>query len=154
MYKVKDIALADFGRKEINIAEKDTQDLGYVNREEDPFGLEIDFVAGSKQLSQIVDRAIKVHGFTMAAEVLDNIKSMGYKYSTRASLSISVADMIIPDEKYEIVKAAEKQVDEIFAHFRMGELLCCCLYEFLVTCCVTNTLVDSNLDELRALHYS
>ena len=98
------------------------QDLGYVNREEDPFGLEIDFVAGSKQLSQIVDRAIKVHGFTMAAEVLDNIKSMGYKYSTRASLSISVADMIIPDEKYEIVKAAEKQVDEIFAHFRMGEL--------------------------------
>ena len=98
------------------------QDLGYVNREEDPFGLEIDFVAGSKQLSQIVDRAIKVHGFTMAAEVLDNIKSMGYKYSTRASLSISVADMIIPDEKYEIVKAAEKQVDEISAHFRMGEL--------------------------------
>ena len=98
------------------------QDLGYVNREEDPFGLEVDFVAGSKQLSQIVDRTIKVHGFTMAAEVLDHIKSMGYKYSTQASLSISVADMIIPQEKYTIVKEAEKQVDEIFAHFDMGEL--------------------------------
>jgi len=98
------------------------QDLGYVDREKDPFGLEVDFVAGSKQLSQIVDRTIKAHGFTMAAEVLDHIKSMGYKYSTQASLSISVADMVIPQEKYTIVKAAEKQVDEIFAHFDMGEL--------------------------------
>ena len=98
------------------------QDLGYVNREEDPFGLEVDFVAGSKQLSQIVDRTIKAHGFTMAAEVLDHIKAMGYKFSTQASLSISVADMVIPQEKYTIVKAAEKQVDEIFSHFDMGEL--------------------------------
>ena len=98
------------------------QDLGYVDRDVDPFGLEVNFVAGSKQLSQIVDRAIKVHGFTMAAEVLDHIKSMGYKYSTQASLSISVADMVIPQEKYAIVKAAEKQVDEILSHFKMGEL--------------------------------
>ncbi len=98
------------------------QDLGYVDREVDPFGLEVNFVAGSKQLSQIVDRTIKVHGFTMAAEVLDHIKSMGYKYSTQASLSISVADMVIPQEKYSIVKAAEKQVDEILAHFKVGEL--------------------------------
>ena len=98
------------------------QDLGYVDREKDPFGLEIDFVAGSKQLSQIVDRTIKIHGFTKAAEVLDHIKEMGYKYSTKASLSISVADMTIPDLKYEIVKNAEAQVDEIFAHYNDGEL--------------------------------
>ncbi|MBQ9743636.1 MAG: DNA-directed RNA polymerase subunit beta' [Clostridia bacterium] len=98
------------------------QDLGYVDREKDPFGLEVDFVAGSKQLSQIVDRTIKVHNFTKAAEVLDNIKAMGYKYSTQASLSISVADMIIPQEKYTIVKDAEKQVDEVFSHFYEGEL--------------------------------
>ena len=98
------------------------QDLGYVNRDEDEFGLEIDFVAGSKQLSQIVDRTIKIHGFTMAAEVLDSIKAMGYKYSTRASLSISVADMVIPKAKYEIVKEAEGKVDEIFSHYREGEL--------------------------------
>ena len=83
------------------------QDLGYVDRTKDPFGLEIDFVTGSKQLSQIVDRTIKIHGFTMAAQVLDNIKSMGYKYSTRASISISVADMIIPEKKYTIIKDAE-----------------------------------------------
>ena len=98
------------------------QDLGYVDREKDPFSLEIDFVAGSKQLSQIVDRTIKIHGFTKAAEVLDHIKEMGYKYSTRASLSISVADMTIPEMKYEIVKKAEARVDEIFQHFRDGEL--------------------------------
>ena len=98
------------------------QDLGYVDRSKDPFGLEIEFVAGSKQLSQIVDRAIKIHGFTMAAEVLDSIKAMGYKYSTRASMSISVADMIIPKEKYTIVKEAEKKVDEIYNHFKDGEL--------------------------------
>ncbi len=98
------------------------QDLGYVNREEDPFGLEINFVTGSKQLSQIVDRTIKIHGFTKAAEVLDHIKEMGYKYSTKASLSISVADMTIPELKYEIVKNAEAQVDEIFAHYNDGEL--------------------------------
>ena len=98
------------------------QDLGYVDREVDPFGLEIDFVAGSKQLSQIVDRTIKIHGFTKAAEVLDHIKEMGYKYSTRASLSISVADMTIPELKYTIVKEAEAKVEEIFQHFNDGEL--------------------------------
>ncbi|MBQ7760454.1 MAG: DNA-directed RNA polymerase subunit beta' [Clostridia bacterium] len=98
------------------------QDLGYVDREKDPFGLEINFVTGSKQLSQIVDRTIKIHGFTKAAEVLDHIKEMGYKYSTKASLSISVADMTIPELKYEIVKNAEAQVDEIFAHYSDGEL--------------------------------
>ncbi|MGM9646481.1 MAG: DNA-directed RNA polymerase subunit beta' [Eubacteriales bacterium] len=98
------------------------QDLGYVDRTKDPFGLEIDFVAGSKQLSQIVDRTIKIHGFTMAAQVLDNIKSMGYKYSTRASISISVADMIIPEKKYTIIKDAEAQVDNIRNHFNEGEL--------------------------------
>ena len=98
------------------------QDLGYVDRDVDPFGLEIDFVAGSKQLSQIVDRTIKIHGFTKAAEVLDHIKEMGYKYSTRASLSISVADMTIPEMKYTIVREAEAKVDEIFQHFNDGEL--------------------------------
>ena len=98
------------------------QDLGYVDREKDPFGLEIDFVAGSKQLSQIVDRTIKTHGFTKAAEVLDHIKEMGYKYSTKAAISISVADMTIPELKYDIVKGAEAKVDEISAHFNEGEL--------------------------------
>ncbi|MBO5379726.1 MAG: DNA-directed RNA polymerase subunit beta' [Clostridia bacterium] len=98
------------------------QDLGYVDRDVDPFGLEIDFVAESKKLSEIVDRTIKIHGFTKAAEVLDHIKEMGYKYSTRASLSISVADMIIPESKAEILKKADQEVDEIFSYYNEGEL--------------------------------
>ncbi len=98
------------------------QDLGYVDREVDPFGLEVDFVAESKKLSEIVDRTIKIHGFTKAAEVLDHIKEMGYKYSTRASLSISVADMIIPESKAEILKKADAEVDQIFEYYKEGEL--------------------------------
>ena len=98
------------------------QDLGDVDREVDPFGLEVDFVAESKKLSEIVDRTIKIHGFTKAAEVLDHIKEMGYKYSTRASLSISVADMIIPETKAEILKKADAEVDQIFEYYNEGEL--------------------------------
>ena len=98
------------------------QDLGYVDRDVDPFGLEVDFVAESKKLSEIVDRTIKIHGFTKAAEVLDHIKEMGYKYSTRASLSISVADMIIPESKAEILRKADAEVDQIFEYYNEGEL--------------------------------
>ena len=98
------------------------QDLGYVDRDVDPFGLEVDFVAESKKLSEIVDRTIKIHGFTKAAEVLDHIKEMGYKYSTRASLSISVADMIIPETKAEILRKADAEVDQIFEYYNEGEL--------------------------------
>ncbi|MCI9449138.1 MAG: DNA-directed RNA polymerase subunit beta' [Clostridiales bacterium] len=100
------------------------QDLGYVDRS-DPdkfFDLEIMFVTTSKELGDIVDRCIKVHGFSVAAEVLDSIKSMGYKYSTKASISISVADMTIPKEKYSLISEAEKKVDRISHHFLRGEL--------------------------------
>jgi len=100
------------------------QDLGYVDRS-DParkFDLEIDFVAGSKQLGNIIDLCIKYHGFGVTANMLDEIKSMGFKYSTRASISISVADMTIPPEKYELVAAAEKKVENIARHFQRGEL--------------------------------
>ena len=100
------------------------QDLGYVDRS-DPdrlFDLEIMFVTTSKELSDIVDRCIKKHGFSVAAEVLDSIKSMGYKYSTKASISISVADMTIPPEKYSLISEAEKKVDRIAHHFQRGEL--------------------------------
>ena len=100
------------------------QDLHYVDRS-DPsklFDLEIDFVTGSKQLGQIIDRCIKYHGFGVTANMLDEIKSMGFKYSTRASISISVADMTIPPEKYDLVSAAEKKVEKVAKHFQRGEL--------------------------------
>ena len=100
------------------------QDLGYVDRSdpEKAFDLEIMFVTGSKELAAIIDRCIKRHGFAVTAEVLDAIKSMGYKYSTKASISISVADMTIPKEKYSIIEEAEHKVDVIHRHFQRGEL--------------------------------
>jgi len=100
------------------------QDLGYVDRS-DPdkiLDLEIMFVTTSKKLNEIIDRCIKVHGFSVTAEVLDEIKAMGYKYSTRSAISISVADMTIPPEKYTLIAEAEKQVDKIGKFFNRGEL--------------------------------
>ncbi|MBQ8382912.1 MAG: DNA-directed RNA polymerase subunit beta' [Clostridia bacterium] len=100
------------------------QDLGYVDRT-DParlLDLEIHFTCGKKQLGEIVDRTIKIHGPEKTAEVLDAIKSMGYKYSTIASISISVSDVDVPEAKYEIVKQAEKDVEVIHKHFQRGEL--------------------------------
>ncbi len=100
------------------------QDLGYVDRS-DPakiFDLEIGFTATSKKLEEIVDRTIKYHGFPEAAKVLDEIKSLGYKYSTKSSLSISVYDMTIPPEKPQIIAAAEAEVEEIRGLYLEGEL--------------------------------
>ena len=100
------------------------QDLGYVDRSkpENEFKLEIDFVTSSGKLSDIVDRCIRHHGFAVTAAVLDEIKAMGYKYSTRGSISISVADMTIPKEKYAIIAQSEKNVDIISKRFMRGEL--------------------------------
>ena len=100
------------------------QDLGYVDRtnEETKFNLEIDFPTTSKKLKEIVDRTIKYHGFAVTAEVLDNIKAMGYKYSTKSSISISVYDMTIPPEKKELIANAEAKVGQIREAFEEGEL--------------------------------
>ena len=91
------------------------QSLGYVDRSdpEKAFDLEIDFVCTSKKLKDIVDRCIHCHGFPVAAAVLDDIKAMGYKYSTRSGISISVYDMTIPPEKPEIIHRAESAVLEV-----------------------------------------
>ena len=83
-------------------------------------GLEINFPTTSKKLKEIVDLTIKYHGFAEAAKVLDEIKSMGYKYSTRGSLSIAVYDMTIPPEKKALLEEASKQVDEINELFNYG----------------------------------
>ena len=100
------------------------QDLGYVDRSipGNEFKLEVDFVTSSGKLSNIVDRCIHTHGFATTAAVLDEIKAMGYKYSTRGSISISVADMTIPKEKYALIAQAEKNADMIGKRFRRGEL--------------------------------
>ncbi len=100
------------------------QDLGYVDRS-DPskaLDLEITFTCGKKQLGAIVDRTIKFHGPVEAAKVLDNIKAMGFKYSTRASISISLADVVIPKEKASIISQAEHDVEVIRQYYLGGEL--------------------------------
>ena len=111
---------ATYGRLVFN--SRIPQDLGYVDRSVDPFSLEVNFAATSKKLKEIVDRTIRLHGFAEAANVLDNIKAMGYKYSTRSSLSISVYDMTIPPQKKAILDDAAAKVDEITERFEWGEL--------------------------------
>ena len=111
---------ATYGRLIFN--QRIPQDLGYVDRSKDPFSLEINFPTVSKKLKEIVDRTIKLHGFAKAAEVLDDIKEMGYKYSTRSSLSISVYDMTIPEAKKRLLAEASEKVDEITERFEWGEI--------------------------------
>ena len=100
------------------------QDLGFIKRdtEDSLFELEIQTVVKKKELGKLIDYCIKKHGFAVCAEMLDSIKEMGYKYSTRASFSISVYDMTIPAEKKEFIAAAQKKVDAINATFDDGLL--------------------------------
>ena len=100
------------------------QDLGFISRDTESslFDLEIQTVVKKKELGKLIDYCIKKHGFAVCAEMLDSIKEMGYKYSTRASFSISVYDMTIPDEKKGLIAAAQKKVDAINATFDEGLL--------------------------------
>ena len=96
------------------------QDLGFVNREEDPFGLEIDFLVDKKALGKIIDKCFRRHGNTITAEVLDHIKSLGFKYSTIGGITVAVADMKIPETKKDLIKDAEVQVEKYEKVFRRG----------------------------------
>ena len=98
------------------------QDLGYVDRTdpEHAFDLEISFQVGKKQLGDIIDRCIQKYGFTISAEVLDNIKALGYKYSTIGALTISVADMTVPEAKQTLISKTENKVLDIEKQYRRG----------------------------------
>ena len=100
------------------------QDLGFVKREkdEDYLRFEVEFHVGKKGLKQILEKVINNHGATKTAEVLDNIKAMGYKFSTRAAMTVSISDMTVPAAKKQILADAEKTVDKITKHFRRGFL--------------------------------
>ena len=98
------------------------QDLGFVTRvtDEDYLKLEIDELVKKKTLKKILEKVINIHGATVTAEVLDNIKSMGYKYATKAAFTVSIADMTVPEEKKDIIRNAEETVELIQEDFRMG----------------------------------
>ncbi|MDO4168824.1 MAG: DNA-directed RNA polymerase subunit beta' [Lachnospiraceae bacterium] len=100
------------------------QDLGFVDRtkEENLLKLEVDFQVGKKQLKQILDKCINTHGATKTAEMLDDVKALGYKFSTRGALTVSISDMTVPEEKKQILADAEKQVEMITKKYRRGML--------------------------------
>ncbi len=100
------------------------QDLGFVDRT-DPdamFEPEINFICGKKQLGKIIDKCISKHGFTVSATVLDTIKARGYKFSTRGSLTVAIADMTVPEQKYGLIAATEKEVVKIENQYKRGFL--------------------------------
>ena len=98
------------------------QDLGFVDRSnpDNAFLLEVDFHVGKKQLKKILESVINTHGASVTAEVLDNIKATGYKYSTRAAMTVSISDMTVPASKPELLKRAQDTVDLISNNFRRG----------------------------------
>ena len=98
------------------------QDLGFVDRTkpENLLSLEVDFHVGKKQLKQILEKVINTHGASKTAEVLDLIKSTGYKYSTKAAMTVSISDMTVPEQKQELLDAAQSTVDKISQNFRRG----------------------------------
>jgi len=118
--KVSKIIDATVGRLIFN--ENIPQNLGYVDRtnSDKQFDLEVSFLVGKKQLSDIIERCIKIHGTTTTSEVLDRIKALGYKYSTRAALTVAVCDASIPPQKKEILARADDMVAEITRQFNYG----------------------------------
>ena len=100
------------------------QDLGYIDRSnpDNLFKYEINFLVGKKQLGVIIEKCIKTHGTAQTADVLDSIKSQGYKYSTLSAITVAVSDATIPPEKKQIIEAAEKQIDVVDDQFKMGLL--------------------------------
>ena len=98
------------------------QDLGFVDRSipGNELLLEVDFLVGKKQLKQILEKVINTHGATKTAEVLDAIKSTGYKYSTRAAMTVSISDMTVPPQKPEMIQNAQNIVDKITKNYKRG----------------------------------
>ncbi len=98
------------------------QDLGFVDRSVpgNELLMEVDFHVGKKQLKQILEKVINVHGAVQTAETLDDIKAIGYKYSTRAAMTVSISDMTVPESKPKLISDAQATVDQIAKNFRRG----------------------------------
>ena len=98
------------------------QDLGFVDRStpENALKLEIDFHVGKKQIKQILEKVINIHGATKTAEVLDDVKAMGYGYSTRAAMTVSISDMTVPPQKPQMIEQAQNTVDRITRQYKRG----------------------------------
>ena len=122
------------------------QDLGFVDRTKDKYGLEVNFLCGKKELGKIINKCFRKHENTGTILMLDYIKDTGYKYSTKAAVTISIDDMEIPEEKDEIVARAEKEVDKFERAFRAGLISNKERYEHV--CKIWNAATDEVADAL------
>ena len=135
--------------------EKIPQDLGYVeDREADPYSLEIDFLCDKKKLGQIIDRCYRTHGNTETAIMLDYIKDMGFHYSTKAAITISISDMEIPEAKQAIIDESEKLVDKYEMAYRRGLVSDKERYEKVIEIWnkTTDDVADALMDSLDSLN--
>ena len=98
------------------------QDLGFIDRSkaENALKFEVEFHVGKKQIKQILEKVINAHGATTTAEVLDNVKAMGYKYSTQAAMTVSISDMTVPPQKPQMIADAQDTVDKITRQYKRG----------------------------------
>lgn len=155
---VKHTKLIDATVGRLIFNEKIPQDLGFVDRS-DPdkmLDLEVMFKVDKKMLGKIINNSIKIHGITETATLLDDVKAMGFKYSTRGAITVGVADMEIPAAKKEYLAEAEKQIEDVTKNFRRGLLTDEERYNNVINIWnetsnkVTNALMD-NLDELNPI---
>ena len=130
------------------------QNLGFVDREVDPFGLEVDFLVDKKSLGKIIDKCFRKHGNTETAILLDHIKSLGFKFSTRGGITVAVADMKVPDAKAEYLKEAEEKVDKYERAYRRGLISNEERYERVIETWseTTDKVTDALMDGLERLN--
>ncbi|MBR4110193.1 MAG: DNA-directed RNA polymerase subunit beta' [Clostridia bacterium] len=135
------------------------QDLGFVNREdpEEMFELEINFPVTKKTIGKIISKSIKAHGLSDTAELLDNIKALGYKYSTQAAITVSISDVIVPESKKDMLAQAEAKVDEITKQYKRGLISDEERYNSVIKVWdkTTNDITDAmiaNFDELNPIY--
>ena len=134
MIKIRRFGMNDDGAEEIRTIESTLgrfifneiipQDLGFVDRTKDEnfLTLEINFLVGKKQLKPILEKCINIHGATKTAEILDAVKSLGYKYSTRAAMTVSISDMEVPADKEGIIAEAETTIENIAKEYKRGRM--------------------------------
>ncbi len=133
------------------------QDLGFVNREKEPYALEIDRVVDKKFLGVLIEKCFRKHGNSITATLLDDIKAMGFHYSTIGSISVSMQDIIIPQQKYDLIEQAELEVDKFEKSYRRGLISDDERYERVIdiwnktTDDVTDTLMDG-LDPMNNIY--
>ncbi len=130
------------------------QDLGFVDREKDPYGLEIDFLCDKKALGKIIDKCYKAHGNTGAVEMLDYIKATGYHYSTIGAVTISISDMMIPESKPAIIAEANEVVERYQTAYRHGLMSDRERHEKVIATwnATTDRIADELMDSLGSLN--